>query len=197
MSSPIPRASTQEVAAAHPEVEFALVLARTIDGLTKDPEQLRGAVYELAREKLMQLTHDDAREKARLMRALEVAIAGVESHASQYPIGQLALPSLSAPSVPENAIAAGAFQDIQYSASMPPRGRTVLNARWSQGPSRFLSSTSVRLIAVLLFFAFLCSVIAAQKRGMDLNVLKSVKGMGSLFGSKPPCGRAGADTGTA
>ena len=86
MSARLPQPSTKEVASAHPEVEFALVLARTIDGLTKDPEQLRGAVYELAREKLLQLAHDDPSEKARLMGALEVAIVGVESHARQYPV---------------------------------------------------------------------------------------------------------------
>ena len=109
MSSRLPRASAEEIASTHPEVEFALVLARTIDGLTKDPEQLRGAVYELAREKLMQLAHDDPSEKARLMRALEVAIAGVESHANKYPVERMALPSRSssiAVPVPENAIAA-------------------------------------------------------------------------------------------
>lgn len=173
----------------HPEVEFALVLARTIDGLTKDPEQLRGAVYELAREKLIQLAHDEPSEKARLMRALEVAIAGVESHASRYAVERLALPSRSsntAVPVPESAIGAGTFRGLQYSGPVIPSEATGLNARWSPGASRFLPlSSSTRLVAVLLFFGFVCSVIVAQKRGMELNGLKNVERIGSLFASRP------------
>ena len=191
MSSRLPRASAEEIASTHPEVEFALVLARTIDGLTKDPEQLRGAVYELAREKLLQLAQDDPSEKARLMRALEVAITGVEAHANKYPVDRLALPSRSsntAVPVPENAIpATGAFRGLQYSAPVIASETTALNARWSRGAPRFLrlSSTPMRWIAVLLLFGVACSVIVAQKRGMDLNALKNVEHIGSLFASKP------------
>ena len=75
-SGPLQR-SVREIASAHPEVEFALVLARTIDSVAADPQQLRSAVYELARQKLQQLAHDDPLEKERLMQALEVAIEGV------------------------------------------------------------------------------------------------------------------------
>jgi hypothetical protein len=191
MSARLPQPSTKEVASAHPEVEFALVLARTIDGLTKDPEQLRGAIYELAREKLIQLAHDDPGEKARLMRALEVAIVGVESHAKQYPVERMALPSRSssiAVPLPENAIGAGSFRGLQYSGPVIPDETTGLNARWSPGTSKFSrlsSSTSVRFMAVLLFLGFVGSVIVAQKRGMDLNALKNVELIGSLFVLKP------------
>ena len=66
---------------AHPEVEFALVLARTIDSVQADPEQMRQAIYELARQKLEQLQAGDPVEQRRLALALEVAIAGVEAHA--------------------------------------------------------------------------------------------------------------------
>src|ERR1700745_1726087 len=77
--------SVRDIAVAHPEVEFALVLARTIDSVASDPQQLRSAVYELARQKLQQLAHDDPTEKERLMRALEVAIEGVEAHTKNNP----------------------------------------------------------------------------------------------------------------
>src|ERR1700761_6462416 len=118
MSSQISRTRLEDIASAHPEVEFALVLSRTIDSLTKDPEQLRAAVYELAREKLTQLSNDDP-EKDRLMGALEVAIAGVETHANKYPVERLALSppsnSLAAP-LPNHAIAApGALPGITAS----------------------------------------------------------------------------------
>ncbi|MHC2335708.1 hypothetical protein [Bradyrhizobium sp. USDA 4454] len=56
-----------DIGPAHPEVEFALVLARTIDSVNSDPQQLRTAIYELARQKPQQLAHQDPREKARLM----------------------------------------------------------------------------------------------------------------------------------
>src|SRR4051794_14453578 len=77
----VEREGGQELATAHPEVEFALVLARTIDAMRADPQQLRSAIYELARHKLHeQFTGQDAAEFARLSAALEVAIQGVEAH---------------------------------------------------------------------------------------------------------------------
>src|SRR6185437_5280579 len=66
--------AVRDIAAAHPEVEFALVLARTIDSLSSDPELLRSTVYALARQKLQELAHDPT-EKTRLTNALEIAIA--------------------------------------------------------------------------------------------------------------------------
>lgn len=192
MSSGFSRASTEDIASTHPEVEFALVLSRTIDGLTRDPEQLRGAVYELAREKLLQLSQDDASEKARLMRALEVAIAGVEAHSSKYPVDRLALPSRSssiAVPAPENVIpAAGALRGFDYSAPVITSETTGLRDHWSRGAPRFprLTSTPMRLIAVLLFFGVIGSVVVAQKKGMDLSALKNVAHIGSLSAPKPP-----------
>jgi hypothetical protein len=189
MSSRLPRASTEEIASTHPEVEFALVLARTIDDITKDPERLRGAVYELAREKLLQLAHEDSGEKDRLMGALEVAIAGVEAHAIKYPVERLALPSRSSNTVPDNTVAAtGAVRGPQYSAPLIGGETTDLNAHWSRGTSRFarlFSSTAVRLAGALLFFGLACSAIVAQRKGMDLSALKNVASVGSLFTSKP------------
>ncbi|QDM24523.1 hypothetical protein FIU28_16755 [Tardiphaga sp. vice154] len=73
--------TSKDIATAHPEVEFALVLARTIDAVRNDPEQLRGAIYELARQKLQeQFVSDDPEENRLLLGALEVAIQGVEAH---------------------------------------------------------------------------------------------------------------------
>jgi hypothetical protein len=69
----------RDIAAAHPEIQFALVLARTIESISSDPELLRSAVYDLARQKLQELARDPI-EKKRLMDALEIAIAGVEAH---------------------------------------------------------------------------------------------------------------------
>jgi hypothetical protein len=50
-----------------------------IDSVKHDPEQLRGAIYELARHKLEeQFTHADASEIQQAKKALDVAIQGVE-----------------------------------------------------------------------------------------------------------------------
>jgi hypothetical protein len=76
------QAVVQDLATTHPEVEFALVLARTIESIKADPGQLRGAIYELARQKLRdQFSHEDAAQVTYLTTALEVAIQGVEAHA--------------------------------------------------------------------------------------------------------------------
>lgn len=85
--------SANDIVAAHPEVQFALVLARTIDSVSSDPELLRSAVYELARQKLQELAHGDHSEKKRLTNALEVAIAGVEAHTKNVKPVELPVPS--------------------------------------------------------------------------------------------------------
>jgi hypothetical protein len=82
--NPVDRQALQDLATAHPEVEFALVLARTIESVRDDPEQLRFAIYELARQKLReQFGDEDDLEMARLIAALEVAIQGVEAHSKK------------------------------------------------------------------------------------------------------------------
>ncbi len=158
MNSGPPQRSVKEIASAHPEVEFALVLARTIDSATNDPEQLRSAIYELARQKLQQLTHDDPAEKARLMQALEVAIAGVEAHTKHTTIGKIPTASTGAylPPLRSNAIGPPANSDramaqesmgrkapVEVTVSRPQRddgGRNAL--RWS-------SSTALRFTTLL------------------------------------------------
>jgi hypothetical protein len=61
-------------------VEFALVLARMIKAAREDPAQLRSTIYELARVKLRKETmRGNIAEEKRTMRALEIAIQGVEA----------------------------------------------------------------------------------------------------------------------
>lgn len=62
-----------------PEVEFALVISRTINALNEDPSLLRSTVYELARVKLRKdLFGGDLEQTQQLTQALETAIQGVE-----------------------------------------------------------------------------------------------------------------------
>jgi hypothetical protein len=66
------------------EVEFALVISRMIDSLKSNPEDMRQAIYELARYKLEeQLPDVTAEEKERTQHALETAIRGVEAFTEQ------------------------------------------------------------------------------------------------------------------
>jgi len=72
------------------EVEFALVIARMIDSLKNNPEDMRQAIYELARYKLQeQLPNVEAGENERTQQALETAIRGVEAFTEQH-VGTLA-----------------------------------------------------------------------------------------------------------
>jgi hypothetical protein len=68
------------------EVDFALVLASTIDEIRADPAQLRSAIYELARIKLeeeafLKKPSVDIQQIDRVRSALETAIHGVETFA--------------------------------------------------------------------------------------------------------------------
>ena len=71
-----------EPAQTPPEVEFALVLARTINALQQEPALLRNTVYQQARIALWKdVKHGDPAQSARLAQALEKAIIGVEKFA--------------------------------------------------------------------------------------------------------------------
>ena len=81
-----------------PSVNFALVLSRMIDSVQQNPVELRAAVYELARVKLVeQFGHEDEAEIRRLAAALEEAIDGVEnfSRHEDERKGPVALPAWS------------------------------------------------------------------------------------------------------
>jgi len=88
MTEPVPDKKPEYLATATPEVDFALVLARVIDDVNRDPAELRRAVYELARIKLQRegWRHDpplDIGQMRQLTKALETAIDRVEAFTSQ------------------------------------------------------------------------------------------------------------------
>ena len=77
-------ASPAPPAASTPAIDFAIVLARTIADLEKDPAQLRNVVYQLARVKLQQEAAQrdlpvSPLEMEHLTSALETAIDRVET----------------------------------------------------------------------------------------------------------------------
>ncbi|WP_426434882.1 hypothetical protein [Bradyrhizobium genosp. P] len=76
------------------EVHFALVISRMIDTVKHNPDDLRQAVYDLARYKLQeQFTCADEKDIERTQQALEAAIRGVEEFSRQQI--ELALPQIS------------------------------------------------------------------------------------------------------
>ena len=85
---PLSEPASDYSVANSPEVDFALVLARTIDAIKNDPSLLRNTVYELARTKLAMFAWEQnprmtVLELRRMMRSFETAIEHVESHASR------------------------------------------------------------------------------------------------------------------
>ncbi len=151
-----------EAVTASPEVDFALVLSRMIDSVSADPEQLRTAVYELARHKLREQIADEVPdEMIRLDRALEVAIQGVETH-----FNRLELRSLEAPD--------GPVPQLKKPSHEPDRGRQTARRRWEfTAPWRYLT-----VLAVVMAVGF-----AIQQRVNPLAMLRSNVGQG-VVGSK-------------
>jgi hypothetical protein len=79
---------------AEAEVQFALVISRMIDTVKNSPEDMRQAIYDLARYKLQeQFTYADAKDIKRTQQALEAAIRGVEAFSKQHVSFPTAVPS--------------------------------------------------------------------------------------------------------
>jgi hypothetical protein len=79
MTGVLKMGDSQPPAQTLPEVEFALIISRTINALNDDPALLRSSVYELARITLWKDLFDGDPERGqRLAQALETAIRGVE-----------------------------------------------------------------------------------------------------------------------
>jgi hypothetical protein len=79
MTGVLKMGDSQPAASTLPEVEFALIISRTISALNDDPALLRSSVYELARITLWKDLFDGDPERGpRLAQALETAIRGVE-----------------------------------------------------------------------------------------------------------------------
>ncbi|GLH76726.1 hypothetical protein SSBR45G_16340 [Bradyrhizobium sp. SSBR45G] len=178
-SGPLER-SVKDITSAHPEVEFALVLARTIDAVSADPEQLRSAVYELARHKLQELATDDPSEKQRLMKALEVAIEGVEAHTQSNGPAQLAPPPTVRPvriaheAVPNLLDRPGSLRgEAAADPILPGRDSAAAPARRRRGWS---SSVPLRFLVMLAVLGTVLVLIALQRRDAFSSLRTTVAG---------------------
>jgi hypothetical protein len=114
-------------------VEFALVLARMIESVRTDPEQMRNAIYDLARHKLDEQLGRQAPEDIRKIKeSLEIAIQGVELffHKNDQ---QLQLPPPSAHPLLPPAAATGLPRPalIHPKAEKPDGDRKPTGWKWS------------------------------------------------------------------
>jgi hypothetical protein len=156
---------------ASSEVQFALVIARMIDTVRNSPEDMRQAVYDLARYKLQeQFTYADAKDIRRTEQALESAIRGVEAFSKQQP--GLAAPPPQISEVPPapaphmlpppewiQRSEAGARPRLEADSAAGVRASSFARA---PRPWRHARRIAI-LVAVLLFL--LGSLVAVQQRG--------------------------------
>jgi hypothetical protein len=80
VNSDLPKIDQDKAVSPHgQEIEYALILQRMINLVEEDPEQMRVAIYQLARARLKaDASWADEAEQKRLATALETAIQGVE-----------------------------------------------------------------------------------------------------------------------
>ncbi|UGY13146.1 hypothetical protein [Bradyrhizobium septentrionale] len=177
MTSTPAQRTVRDISPAHPEVEFALVLARTIDSVRSDPQQLRSAVYELARQKLQQLAHEDPNEKQRLLQALEAAIEGVEAHTRNHPVEKFAVPPARA--LPAFLEAAGAARRIEGPSSIDAEDAFIPTLDRAEPVEllrrpKWSSSAPLRYVAMLGFFGLIAAVVLLQQRGVSLAAARAM-----------------------
>ena len=103
--SELPRIDQDKEVAPHAqEIEYALILQRMINVVSEDPEQMRLAIYQLARAKLKSDTGwANEVEKKRLTTALETAIQGVEKFSVVREERERLLPSPAAAQIGSDA----------------------------------------------------------------------------------------------
>jgi hypothetical protein len=144
------------------EVQFALVIARTIETLKADPELMRQAVYDLARHKLQeQLVDSNPTDTKCAERALEAAIHGVEEFSRQ----QVSLRTSS--SVPQLSSALPR-NPPRAEAGPAPSGSSVGLIHPANGPDR-LPLWAVMTAAVLLAVGTVFIVVPQRDRLMTLG----------------------------
>ncbi len=183
-------------AAAHglPEVEFALIISRTINALNEDPTLLRNTVYEMARSTLSMDLFDgdgDSDRGQRLAQALETAIRGVEDFSARQNGGigrgglltgpmsrlpetaRLASPQLSVTEIhpPSYAGAALPIIQIDHPAFETYNARTAFTREIPTKRSRPVWRTALFSLGAALFVLF--AVAMTRDRAEITSLLAS------------------------
>lgn len=154
--------------AAPNEVKFALIISSMIETVKNNPENLRQAVYDLARYKLReQFTYADAKNVKRTLEALEGAIRGVEEFSQE----QIKIPSPSAV-LPLNDLPA-APRSIQSQELAPPdwllpHAKTVTATYSVTKPAHPLLALIMRTAAMLVIIGGVLLAVQQRERLADL-----------------------------
>ena len=131
-------------------VEFALVLARMVDSVQNDPEQMRAAIYELARHKLdEQLAAEHPNDVGHIKSSLEIAIRGVEVFYRDDKNRLLQLQSASGSAPPSIASANITEASQRHSIEAAANGMDRRERR--QGP---IWKKSAAIVLAFLLFLF-------------------------------------------
>ena len=155
------------------EVEFALVIARMIDSLKNNPEDMRHAIYELARYKLQeQFPNVNAEEKERTQQALETAIRGVEAFTEQH-VGVLS-PALNLQlNGPRTASTAGDLFNPELIPQVGPTSHLNVDVQRNAGGSKQPHTPWSRLRRAAAMIVILVAIlVAVQQRERLLSLAR-------------------------
>ena len=148
------------------EVEFALVIARMIDSLKNNPEDMRQIIYDLARYKLReQLPHANAEEKERTQRALEIAIRGVETFSEKR------VPALQSQlNGPGTASTDRRLSSPELIPQVGPRSRLNVDSQPNAGGSEHTRSPWPHLRRTAAMIAIVVAILVAVQQRERLAI---------------------------
>jgi hypothetical protein len=149
---------------ASTEVQFALVIARMIDSVKNSPDDLRQAIYDLARYKLQeQFTHADSENIERTTKALETAIRGVEAFSKQRTIIAAPVPLLGARDIVQGPGKPASL--VELVPEVRPRPRLEIALATDEGDLKSSSILWLRLKRTASMIAIVVGIlIAVQQR---------------------------------
>jgi len=172
MGSQILRPEQNTTPTSSTEVEFALVLSRFIDSVKNDPENLRAAVYELARHKLKeQFGSEEAMDMRQLSNSLEIAIQGVEAFAKNDRMeAWLRKPALGPPTPRTLAVTSALQERVSLEAEpvIGLRSQPTYYSATSRTKSRFTVPLRFALVIVVALVALFSVIeIDTLRRGIS------------------------------
>ncbi len=149
---------------ASTEVQFALVIARMIDSVKNSPDDLRQAIYDLARYKLQeQFTHADSENIERTTQALETAIRGVEAFSKQRTIIAAPVPLLGARDIVQGPGKPASL--VELVPAVRPRPRLEIALETDESDLKSSSILWLRLKRTASMIAIVVGIlIAVQQR---------------------------------
>ncbi len=156
--SELPRIDQDKEVAPHAqEIEYALILQRMINVVSDDPEQMRLAIYQLARAKLKSDTGwANETEKKRLTGALETAIQGVEKFSVVREERERLLPSPAAAQIGSDASGAASPTSVATVIPLTPGPQDILMPERAYSASGFQPVMEVRTTTLLATLVRFC-----------------------------------------